>query len=409
MTFRALLVRRIASAAALAIMPHVAFAQGSLTPPGPPGPTMKTLSELEAKLEKRTPISSLPFTISAPGSYYLTGNLTGKSGQSGITISVDDVTLDLNGYALTGVGGSRNGIEAPIAGRRNLAISNGAVRNWGQNGIDVLKATNSTVQRIRASGNGLASPQAGISIGAHCALMDCRLEGNFIGANVGNASVVANVTADTNQSVGIKGGSDLSISSCSAADNVGSGFSVQTGCTITGCTAARNGDCGFNATDGCLVSKSVAFFNVKYGVFVDQGSTVSECVVRASSDVTAGIGIRVGDYSTVTGCNASENKGDGIQTTSQCLLLNNSASHNGTSSLQALHDGIHLFGGGNRVDGNITKANGRAGIESNDPDNGNVIVRNVAGQNSFDYKPSTGTEVGPLQSASTATSPWANF
>jgi parallel beta-helix repeat protein len=41
------------------------FAQGSLTPPGAPAPVMKSLDQLDAKLEKRTPISSLPFTINA--------------------------------------------------------------------------------------------------------------------------------------------------------------------------------------------------------------------------------------------------------------------------------------------------------------------------------------------------------
>jgi len=42
------------------------FAQGPLTPPGAPAPTMKTL----AQIETRTPISSAPFTISQSGSYY---------------------------------------------------------------------------------------------------------------------------------------------------------------------------------------------------------------------------------------------------------------------------------------------------------------------------------------------------
>ena len=49
-----------------------AFAQGALTPPGAPAPTMKSL----AQIEPRTPISSVPFTITQPGSYYLTTNLT---------------------------------------------------------------------------------------------------------------------------------------------------------------------------------------------------------------------------------------------------------------------------------------------------------------------------------------------
>jgi hypothetical protein len=64
-------------------------AQGALTPPGAPAPTMKTL----AQIEPRMPISSLTYIISAPGSYYLTTNLTCIGGSAnGINISSSDVT-----------------------------------------------------------------------------------------------------------------------------------------------------------------------------------------------------------------------------------------------------------------------------------------------------------------------------
>src|SRR5437868_8408613 len=86
-----------------------AFAQGSLTPPAAPMPTMKTLQQVEP----RTPISTLPFTISASGSYYLTTNLTGVAGSDGITISASDVTLDLKGFTMTGAGGG--GTDAGIS------------------------------------------------------------------------------------------------------------------------------------------------------------------------------------------------------------------------------------------------------------------------------------------------------
>ena len=73
-------------------------AQGSLTPPGAPAPTMKTLDQVQP----RTPISSLPLAISLPGSYYVTGNLTGVAGQHGITINADHVTLDLSEFDIAG-------------------------------------------------------------------------------------------------------------------------------------------------------------------------------------------------------------------------------------------------------------------------------------------------------------------
>src|SRR5260370_6407387 len=80
------------------------FAQGNLAPPGAPAPTMKSLDQIEA----RTPISSAPFTISAPGSYYLTKDLSVTTG-NGITISADNVTLDLNGFTISSTAASATG------------------------------------------------------------------------------------------------------------------------------------------------------------------------------------------------------------------------------------------------------------------------------------------------------------
>src|SRR5262245_40904112 len=83
------------------------FAQGNLTPPGAPAPTMKTLSQIET----RTAISSLPFVITNAGSYYVTANLTGTVGQSGITISASGVEVDLRGFELAGVPGALAGVR----------------------------------------------------------------------------------------------------------------------------------------------------------------------------------------------------------------------------------------------------------------------------------------------------------
>src|SRR5438552_17484090 len=96
----------VAMACGFLIIPRSAFGQGSLTPPGPPGPTMKTL----AQIEPRTPIGSLPFTITISGSYYITSNLTAAAAQNGIIVQADNVTLDLNGFMLAGTGGGQKAI-----------------------------------------------------------------------------------------------------------------------------------------------------------------------------------------------------------------------------------------------------------------------------------------------------------
>jgi hypothetical protein len=99
-------------------------AQGSLTPPGAPAPTMKTLQQVEP----RTPISSAPFTISQPGSYYLTTNLTVTTATNAITIATNGVTLDLNGYTIRSTASSASGTAILIgSGLRNLAILNGNI------------------------------------------------------------------------------------------------------------------------------------------------------------------------------------------------------------------------------------------------------------------------------------------
>ena len=84
---------KLATLALLLLIVHsplsTTFSQGALTPPGAPAPTMKTL----AQIEPRMPISSLTYIISAPGSYYLTTNLTCIGGSAnGINISSSDVT-----------------------------------------------------------------------------------------------------------------------------------------------------------------------------------------------------------------------------------------------------------------------------------------------------------------------------
>lgn len=76
-----------------------------------------------------TRITSLPFTISAPGSYYLAGSLTysGTGNAISVNTGINDVTLDLMGFSITG-SGSGNGIY--MSGSKNVEIRNGTVTGF---------------------------------------------------------------------------------------------------------------------------------------------------------------------------------------------------------------------------------------------------------------------------------------
>ena len=80
-----------------------------------------------------TKITSLPYIISAPGAYYLGGNLSYSGNDHGITVNADNVTLDLMGFTL-----AYTGTEPPWSGiygihmdnRKNVEVRNGTVRGW---------------------------------------------------------------------------------------------------------------------------------------------------------------------------------------------------------------------------------------------------------------------------------------
>ncbi|MEY2429593.1 MAG: hypothetical protein QOJ40_2478 [Verrucomicrobiota bacterium] len=108
------------------------FAQGSLTPPGVPAPTMKTL----AQIEPRTPISTFGTNLTISGSYYLITNLfSGSSTGDAITIktNIHDITIDLDGFSI--VSTNPPGPDSPV-GIRLSETTNIVIRNGQFSGFD---------------------------------------------------------------------------------------------------------------------------------------------------------------------------------------------------------------------------------------------------------------------------------
>ncbi len=122
------------SALLLTASGNALFAQGQLTPPAPPAPTMKTLSQIEPRTDvlNLTSDDSFMFIITNSGSYYLTTNIVGVPGKNGIKIASGNVTLDLNGFAVIGVTNSYDGILVDgSSSRTNTTVRNGTVTGWG--------------------------------------------------------------------------------------------------------------------------------------------------------------------------------------------------------------------------------------------------------------------------------------
>ena len=321
---------------ALALFPCTIFAQGSLTPPGAPAPTMKTL----AQIEPRTPISSLPFTISQAGSYYVTTNLTGVSGQSGIIVQARNVTIDLGGFEIVGVAGAASGIFAGPS-LTNLVVRNGTVRNWPNHGLLVASVTQGRYEELRLLNNA----SGGISAGVGSIVADCNFERNGTptapssSLQTGTGSNVRNCVVRSSGGEGIRVGYGSSVIDCTIEESAGNGLFTDEACTIRGCSVTLssfagidagpgntvegssfgyNDDVGILAGEGTTIKNSTTYANAAEGIVAFNGVTIDTCTSRING---AG-GIYAGRDTTILNCTISTNTGHGILGTTNVIVKN---------------------------------------------------------------------------------------
>ena len=112
-------------------------------------------------------LPGFPISINQPGSYRLAGNLTlPNANTSGIEINVQNVTLDLNGFAILGpvtcsefptiscsTTGTGHGIRSSVFA--NVLIRNGFVQGMGGDGMFVLGGTVESIQATQNAGTGI--------------------------------------------------------------------------------------------------------------------------------------------------------------------------------------------------------------------------------------------------------------
>ena len=308
-------------AAAMALAAATTFAQGPLLPPGAPGPTMRSLDQVEP----RSPITNLPFTITAAGSYFITGNLTGTTSSAGILVDADNVAIDLMGFTLQGLPDALDGIRV-LNARNGITVRNGSVNDWGQEGIDLIH-----------DGNGKGS-----------GVEDVYVLGNIgAGLRANDNALVARVTARYNGGAGISAGQNAIIRECTARENGSTGIAGSFNNVIENNTAQGNGGNGITSGAGSTVAGNVSRANTGNGIFANSGSRV-------------------------TGNTVSTNGSSGIGVQSFSVVRDNTADANGYASATAA--GISASLGHNRIENNTLTRN-NIGLRATDSDN--VVKDNI--------------------------------
>ena len=138
---------------------------GPLDPPNAPGSTDSVRSP-------GTPIASAPFTISQPGHYYLTRDLSVPGGQIAMTINASNVSLDLGGFTIGG-NDAVGSYGIYIAGTQSdIRITDGTVRDF-QFGVDAGDDT-----RVQLDGVNAVSNVRGFQLGTNDLVTNCLAEAN---------------------------------------------------------------------------------------------------------------------------------------------------------------------------------------------------------------------------------------
>ena len=142
--------RTLAPTLALTLLAGAAALAGPLNPPaGPVVSTYKTMTDVEP----RTAVSAAGtpgdatsvVRITQPGSYYLTGNITGVAGKSGVVIAANNVTLDLNGF---NIHGGDSGVSTTVSLWKDIEVRNGSIDGCTGYGLDLHLCDDGVISQV---------------------------------------------------------------------------------------------------------------------------------------------------------------------------------------------------------------------------------------------------------------------
>jgi hypothetical protein len=300
-------------------IPLALIAQGPLTPPpGAPAPLMKSLQQVEPRTDVATLAgdATAVFVITAPGSYYLSGKVTATAGKAGIAIAAADVSLDLNGFAVTGAAGVTNGVElrngangatirngviSGVAAGPGVATAPGALLTNGQlEGLTIRNCAGGAilpnfqglrVERVRVSG----CTSSGLDVGGGATVSHCVVD-STVGSAVGGLYGIR---------AGVVHASQVTQLTNSAAFGVGIFAPQVQDCAVSGVTGSGNGVLGIFG-DNVTACKVTTVRNTGTGTMrgISSNGKVSDCEVEGIGD--AGPGSPIGIFAShVSGCHVT--------------------------------------------------------------------------------------------------------
>lgn len=228
-------------------------------------------------------------TIDKPGSYVLTRNLA-SSGDC-LVVAADFVTIDLDGWMITGDGSTGGGVTDRGASRQAIAVRNGTITGF-EIGVFLGATSGVLVEDVRAIDN----EDGGISVGGR--------------------SIVSGSTASGR--IGITAGF-LSNISGNVASGSECGILADQGSTISGNTGSGGSFNGLCAGPESTISGNT-FVGAEFGISAGPGSTIISDTVRGINGIVAGLG------SSVIGNTARDADGDnGIRVDCPSNVIGNTA------------------------------------------------------------------------------------
>jgi nitrous oxidase accessory protein NosD len=270
--------------------------------------------------------AGFPVLIASAGSYRLTGNLVAPASTTAISISAADVTLDLNGFSISG-SGTVNFDGVSVMPTANVELRNGTIRDFPGYGI-----------------------QAGGCSG--CRLMNMRLLDNGEGgAYMGPNSLIRGCTASGNASIGLYAETSSSFINNVAHDNGVAGVFLHGlgGGLIEGNVSYNNSGDGITAFDpSAVVRNNSSSANTNHGIASSGGTVVGNTSSGNGAD-----GIHIADFAArVQGNRSTGNGDDGIQSNgvSGVSITENVA----TGNSYGIYIDADTTVGGNTTTGNTT-------------------------------------------------------